>query len=92
MAQHLLPETITISLTRAEAVVLEDFISRWETDDAFSIRDRAEQFVLYTIHHILEAELDELNDPGYADILRDDQDQVRAEFPYRPRDQPGRDT
>ncbi len=74
-------DSITMRLTRAEAVVLDAFLDRWEMGNAettLRIRDRAEQLLLYKIHNSIEPAIEyELRDSGYDLLLAACRDEVR---------------
>jgi hypothetical protein len=59
---------VSISLTADEALVLFDILHRWEDDDRVSAPQHAsEQVALWNPSALLERELREPFDPGYAD-------------------------
>jgi hypothetical protein len=66
---------VSIQLSAAEALVLEEFLARWQRKDVLDVVDSAEKYVLYKIHNILEQTLDDLYDPHYDEVLQ----QRRAE-------------
>lgn len=59
-----------IKLSRFEALVLEDVLSKLEDSESFQELDLAGRIVLYKIHAILEQELDELFDSHYQELLK----------------------
>ncbi len=52
-------ETATITMTRAEALVLFEFLSRFDQDEQLDIRDKAEELVLWQVHGAFERVLTE---------------------------------
>ena len=62
-------EQLTISLTRAEALVLEAFLETFEQTPTFESLQRADQMALYALHASLEREMADLFDPNYALLL-----------------------
>ena len=60
-------ETATISMTRNEALVLFEFLSRFDQDKQLDIRDKAEELVLWQVHGAFECVLTE---PFAADYLK----------------------
>ncbi len=51
-------EQITIRLTPAEAVVLDEFCRRYSDTDVLEIKDQAEQRALWNLACLLEREID----------------------------------
>ena len=70
-------EALSIRLTRAEAIILEEFLARTEESRRSLFVDQSEQRVLWTVHIQLERALWELNAPEYVEILRLARDSVR---------------
>ena len=60
-------ETATIRMTRAEALVLFEFLSRFDQGQQLDIRDKAEELVLWHVHGAFERVLAE---PFAADYLK----------------------
>lgn len=59
---------VTITLTRDEAIVLFEFLSRYSEADELRIHDRAEQRVLWNVQCELESTLHEpINNPKYEE-------------------------
>jgi hypothetical protein len=63
---QIIGETTTINLTQAEAVVLFEFLSRFDENDQLGIYDKAEELVLRNILGAFERVLVE---PFAADYL-----------------------
>jgi hypothetical protein len=57
------PEVITIKLTNKEALVLFEFLSRFDDENAYSFADQAEQRVLWSMEGMLEKQLVEILSP-----------------------------
>jgi len=70
-------EDLAIRLTRAEAIILEEFLDRTEESRRSLFVDQAEQRVLWTVHAQLEKGLWELFAPEYVELLRLARDSVR---------------
>jgi len=71
------PEKITIELTNKEALVLFEFLRRFDDEDAYSFADQAEQRVLWDMQCILEKQLVEILSPDYLRCLKEAREQVR---------------
>ena len=71
------PEKITIELTNKEALVLFEFLRRFDDEDTHSFADQAEQRVLWDIQCILEKQLVEILSPDYLRLLKEAREQVR---------------
>jgi hypothetical protein len=68
---------IYLKLTNEEALVLFDWISRYNEDDKNVFQDQAEQRVLWDIEAMLEEQLVEPLDERYNDLLKFARDKVR---------------
>ena len=67
-----------IELTKDEALVLFDFLSRLNANDQTNLfHDQAEQKVLWIIEGILEKELVEPFKPDYKEIIQRARDRIR---------------
>ena len=62
-------EEITISLSHPKALVLFEFLARFEHDNKLEIQDEAEEKVLVEVFGYLQRELAELFDPKYTQLL-----------------------
>lgn len=71
------PEKITIELTSKEALVLFEFLRRFDDEDSYSFADQAEQRVLWDIQCVLEKQLIEIMSQDYLRFLKEARDQVR---------------
>ena len=60
---------VVIELSQDEALVLFEWLSRFNESEAPSFEDQAEQRVLWDLEAMLESMLAEPFDPRYADIL-----------------------
>ncbi len=73
-------EEINIKLTKDEALVLFEFLARFnQTDNTDIFEDQAEQRVLWDIECILEKQLTELFRPDYLDIIKKARNKIRDE-------------
>ena len=71
---------VKIELTKDEAIVLFEFLSRFnETDNPDLFDDQAEQRVLWDIECILEKELAEPFRTDYDEIVKQARNRVRDE-------------
>lgn len=68
---------ICLKLTNEEALVLFDWISRFNEDDKNVFQDQAEQRVLWDIEAMLEEQLVEPLDENYDELLKSARDKVR---------------
>jgi len=62
-------EEITVTLSREQALVLFDFLSRFTDAEHLSIEDQAETRVLWDLLADLETVLDEPFQENYAELL-----------------------
>jgi hypothetical protein len=71
------PEKITVELTNKEAIVLFEFLCRFDDENNYSFADQAEQRVLWDIQCVLEKQLVEIMSPDYRRFLKEAREQVR---------------
>jgi hypothetical protein len=73
-------DKINIELTKEEAIVLFEFLGRFNENDALDkFEDQAEQRVLWDIECILEKELSEPFHADYSEIVKKARERVRDE-------------
>jgi hypothetical protein len=72
-------EHTVVTLSRAEAIVLFELLSRFSEADRLELEDPAERQVLWSICCLLEKELLEPLDPNYHEVLLKARAAVRAE-------------
>lgn len=73
-------EKINIELSKEEAIVLFEFLGKFNENDEISrFEDQAEQRVLWDIGCILEKELSEPFQADYQKIVKKARDKVRDE-------------
>ena len=70
---------LMLQLSRAEALVLFEFLARCEEAERFSFDDEAEQSVVWLIQAQLERQLTEPLQPDYKDLLREARNAVRKD-------------
>ena len=70
-------EKIAVRLSRSEALVLFEFVSRFSESSTLSIADQAEERVLWDICCLLEKELVEPMKAEYAELLAEARKVVR---------------
>lgn len=68
-----------IELTKDEALVLFDFLSRNNEADAFKplISDQAEERILWDLESLLEEGLEEIFQSNYDEVLKEAREMVR---------------
>ena len=74
-------EEISLRLSKSEALVLFEFVSRFSDAQMLSIEDQAEKRVLWDIGCLLEKQLVDPLTPDYAAALAKAREVVRAEKP-----------
>lgn len=62
-------QNATFTLTQAEALVLLDFLSRFDKGGQPDIRDQAEQLLFWHLFSALERALPEASAPDYRDKI-----------------------
>jgi hypothetical protein len=72
-------DQFSMQLSRAEALVPFDFLSRYSDSDRLEIVDQAEQRVLWNMCCALESGLTEILHPDYKTLLQSARDAVRGE-------------
>ncbi|WP_421806432.1 hypothetical protein [Flagellimonas sp.] len=73
-------KNVSIQLTKEEAIVLFEFLGRFnEIDDSSRFEDQSEQRVLWDIECILEKELSEPFQADYLEIVNNAREAVRDE-------------
>ena len=78
MKSNRINEQIEISLTNQEAIVLYEWLNRFnDNDDNHFIEDQSEERVLFDIESILEKVLHETFNKNYEEILKDARDFLR---------------
>nr|WP_309694705.1 hypothetical protein [Armatimonas sp.] len=70
-------EVVALTLSRAEALVLFDFLTRFSTDGTLTIQDQAEECVLWDMCCDLESMLAEPFSTDYVESLQKARDAVR---------------
>jgi hypothetical protein len=71
-------KTVTLTLTRAQALVLFEWLSLTDSAEAFSFEDSAEQQVVWAIEAQLESTLVEPLAENYKSLLDQARKEVRA--------------
>ncbi|MBG6188801.1 hypothetical protein [Flavobacterium sp. CAN_S2] len=71
-------EKVTIELTKDEALVLFDFLGRFnQKANESDFEDQAEQITLWNVECVLETILVEPFMPNYEDILKHSREKIR---------------
>jgi len=71
-------EKVHLRLTRAEALVLFDWVARLDAQKNLPVEDRAEELVLWRIEGQLESVLVEPLGPNYRDAVEAARNEVRG--------------
>ncbi len=67
---------ITVDLTRAEAIVLVDFLMRFRDNERLTVEHEAETQLLYDLCYMVEQRLPELFNPEWRSLVEDAQAMV----------------
>lgn len=70
-------EKILIELTRSEALVLFEYLSRCDDAQKYEFVDQAEQRVIWDLECLLQKQLSEISDPRYRELLKSAWDAIR---------------
>jgi len=70
-------QNVSVELSRSEALVLFEFLSRFSNEDELRIRDQAEEKVLWDICALLESSLTEPFVENYRELLEKARAKVR---------------
>jgi hypothetical protein len=70
-------DSVSLELSREEALVLFEWLSRFNKLEQRGFEHQAEQRVLWNIEAMLESNLAEPFDPGYGEILAQARAKVR---------------
>ena len=71
-------EPVRLALTNDEALVLFEFLSRFDDTDTLTIQDQAEKRVLSNVHGLLQKQLIEIFHPDYNLLLNAARNRLRA--------------
>ena len=71
---------VEIKLTKDEALVLFDFVSRFSNDDKLSVQDQAEERALWNLTCILEKQLVEPFSPEWDKIIEAAKNRLRDDI------------
>ena len=69
-------EAVHLELTKDEAVVLFEFLSRFEDTERLKILDKAEERSLRTLQGRLESQLVEIFMPNYLELVQQARDRL----------------
>ncbi|MFZ5828459.1 MAG: hypothetical protein ACOY3P_00135 [Planctomycetota bacterium] len=70
-------EPVHLELTGDEALVLFDFLQRFDDEQTLAIRDQAEERALWNLHCLLQKQLVEIFCPNYDVLLAAARDRLR---------------
>lgn len=68
---------VVLQLTKVEALVLFELVSRFSKTDVLKTQDRAEAQVLWNVCCLLEEQLTEPFDPDFPEILQAARERLR---------------
>jgi hypothetical protein len=68
---------VRLELTGDEALVLYEFLARFEDNGALAIADRAEERALWNVHCLLQKQLLEIFHPDYEALVAAARDRLR---------------
>ena len=63
-------EPVRLELTGDEALVLFEFLARFDDHQTLSLQDQAEERALWNLHCLLEKQLVEIFDPKYKALVQ----------------------
>jgi uncharacterized protein YdiU (UPF0061 family) len=73
-----LPDKITIELTRAEALVLYEYLRRCDDDEGrYEFVDQAEQRAVWNLEMLVQPQLPEVFAPNYGALVKFARDAIR---------------
>jgi len=72
-----MPNKIRIELSRDEALVFFEWLTRFNKTDSAKFEDQAEQRVLWDLEAMLESSIEEPLTPAYNDLLMQARAKVR---------------
>jgi hypothetical protein len=64
-------ETVVLRLSKDEALVLFELLSRFSAEERLEVKDRVEEQALWNLECLLEKELAEPFSPDYAKIIEE---------------------
>jgi len=70
-------QPIRLDLTADEALVLFEFLARFDGKETLSIEDQAEERALWNVHCLLQKQLVEIFAPNYNVLVKAARDQLR---------------
>ncbi|WP_417442074.1 hypothetical protein [Idiomarina sp.] len=73
-------DKVGIKLTKDEALVLFDFLSRFSNDDKLSIQDQAEEKALWNLTCVFEKALTEPFSSDWGNIIENARNRLRDEI------------
>lgn len=60
---------VRLELSGDEALVLFEFLARFDDEDTLALEDQAEERALWNLHCLLQKQLVEIFDPNYKALL-----------------------
>lgn len=69
-----------LELTEQQALVLYDWLTRFDEKDAYPVDDRAEEYVLWSLHGQLEKALSQPFRADYRQLVDEARSHIKANF------------
>jgi len=73
-------DEVSIKLTKDEAIVLFEFLSRYSDKDSLNIEHQAEERALWNLESVFEKELSEPFSKDYGKLLEAARERLRDKF------------
>jgi hypothetical protein len=70
-------EPVRLELTGDEALVLFEFLARFDDNNMLAVQDQAEERALWNLHCVLQKQLVEIFHPDYKELLTAARDRLR---------------
>ncbi len=70
-------DSVRLELTKDEALVLFEFLARFDDNETLMLEDQAEERVLWSLQGLLEKQLVEIFDPSYKSLVESARERLR---------------
>ena len=70
-------QPVQLELTKDEALILFEFLQRFDDNMSLEIVDQAEERAMWNLHCLLQKQLTEIFDPSYKALLEAARDRLR---------------
>ncbi len=70
-------DSVQLELTGDEALVLFEFLARFDENEKLTLEDQAEEKTLWILHGLLEKQLVEIFDPSYKSLVESARERLR---------------